>query len=164
MSDDAQSPTAGAKRAAPSLRSRALRFLARREHSREELRRKLGGAEGAELQAEVEALLDEFEQRGWLSEQRLSDQAVAHARGRYGSRRVLDRLRQQGVSGEPLARAVNALKTQELESAWAVWRKRFGRLPADLKERAKQARFLEGRGFSPEAIRQVLKADFDEQD
>jgi len=137
-------------------------MLARREHSREELKRKLGGAET--VPGELEALIDEFERQGWLSEHRLADQAVLLARGRYGSRRVLDQLRQKGVSGEPLARAMDALKAQELESALAVWRKRFGRPAADLAEKGKQARFLAARGFAPEAIQQVLKGMFEELD
>jgi len=137
-------------------------MLARREHSREELKRKLGGAETAP--GELDGLLDEFEKQGWLSERRLADQAVVLARGRYGSRRVLDQLRQKGVAGEPLARAMDALKAQELESAQAVWRKRFGRPAADLSEKAKQARFLAARGFAPEAIQQVLKGMFEESD
>jgi len=56
------------------------------------------------------------------------------------------------------------LKAQELESAQAVWRKRFGRPAADLSEKAKQARFLAARGFAPEAIQQVLKGTFEESD
>jgi regulatory protein len=137
-------------------------MLARREHSREELRRKLGGAET--VPGELEGLLAEFEQQGWLSEHRLADQAVILARGRYGSRRVLDQLRQKGVTGEPLARALDALKAQELESAQAVWSKRFGRPAVDLAEKAKQARFLAARGFAPEAIQQVLKGMLEEAD
>jgi regulatory protein len=137
-------------------------MLARREHSREELKRKLGGAET--VPGELEALIDEFERQGWLSEHRLADQAVVLARGRYGSRRVLDQLGQKGVTGEPLARATDALKAQELESAQAVWRKRFGRPAADLAEKAKQARFLAARGFAPEAIQQVLKGIFEDLD
>jgi regulatory protein len=137
-------------------------MLARREHSREELKRKLGGAET--IPGELDSLLDEFERQGWLSEHRLADQAVVLARGRYGSRRVLDQLRQKGVTGEPLVRAIDALKAQELESAHAVWRKRFGRPAADLAEKAKQARFLAARGFAPEAIQQVLKGMFEESD
>jgi len=137
-------------------------MLARREHSREELKRKLGGAET--IPGELDSLLDEFERQGWLSEHRLADQAVVLARGRYGSRRVLDHLRQKGVTGEPLVRAIDALKAQELESARAVWRKRFGRPAADLAEKAKQARFLAARGFAPEAIQQVLKGMFEESD
>jgi len=137
-------------------------MLARREHSREELKRKLGGAET--VPGELEALIDEFERLGWLSEHRLADQAVALARGRYGSHRVLDQLREKGVTGEPLARALDALKAQELESALAVWRKRFGRPAADLTEKGKQARFLAARGFAPEAIQQVLKGVFEDLD
>ena len=137
-------------------------MLARREHSREELKRKLGGAET--VPGELEALIDEFERQGWLSEHRLADQAVVFARGRYGSRRVLDQLGQKGVTGEPLARATDALKAQELESAQAVWQKRFGRPAADLAEKAKQARFLAARGFAPEVIQQVLKGIFEDLD
>ena len=137
-------------------------MLARREHSREELKRKLGGAET--VPGELEALIDEFERQGWLSEHRLADQAVVFARGRYGGRRVLDQLGQKGVTGEPLARATDALKAQELESAQAVWRKRFGRPAADLAEKAKQARFLAARGFAPEVIQQVLKGIFEDLD
>jgi regulatory protein len=162
VSDDAERPAGARKRAEPSLRARVLRLLARREHSREELRRKLSGA-GVDL-AELGTLLDEFEQRGWLSEQRLAEQVVAGARGRYGSRRVLDQLRQKGVTGGPLEQATQVLKAQELESARAVWRKRFGRLPADIAERAKQRRFLEGRGFAPEVVRLVLKLGHNETD
>ena len=162
MSDDADTPNVRRSKAGSSLRSRVLRMLARREHSREELKRKLGGAET--VPGELDRLLDEFEKQGWLSEHRLADQAVVLARGRYGSRRVLDQLRQKGVTGEPFARALDALKAQELESAQAVWRKRFGRPAADLSEKAKQARFLAARGFAPEAIQQVLKGMFEEPD
>jgi regulatory protein len=89
---------------------------------------------------------------------------VAAARDRYGSRRVLDRLQQKGVTAEALDTAAGALKGQELRSARAVWRKRFGALPANLPERARQARFLAGRGFSSEVIRTVLGSELDESD
>lgn len=69
---------------------------------------------------------------------------------------MLADLRSKGVSDEVLAEAATLLKGSELEWARAVWRKRFGQLPADLKERARQSRFLHGRGFSAEVIRQVL--------
>jgi len=142
-----------------SLRARALRLLGRREHSREELRRRLASEEMEP--AELEVLLDEFERNGWLSEQRMAEQMVRGAKGRYGSRQVLDRLRSKGVGGEPLAQAAQVLKAQELESARAVWRKRFGRPPQSLQEKAKQARFLSGRGFSNEVIRLVLDVEPD---
>jgi regulatory protein len=142
--------------AKPSLHARALRLLARREHARGELRRKLAGADVDA--AELESLLDDLERKGWLSEQRMAEQLVRSAQGRYGSRQVLERLRQKGIDGAPLDAAAQALKAQELDSARAVWRKRFGTLPRSLQEKARQARFLAGRGFSTEVITQVLGA------
>jgi len=138
-----------------------LRLLARREHSRRELARKLesGDADPGELTA----LLDDLERCGWLSEQRLAEQHLAKAKGRYGARRVLNDLRGKGVAGEVLARAATQLKASELENARAVWRKRFGRPPGDLKERARQARFLQGRGFSAEVIRQVVGGEWEDE-
>ena len=144
----------------PALRNRALRLLARRDHSREEMRQRLS-ADDVDP-SELEALLDELERSGWLSEQRMAEQMVRLAQGRYGSRQVLDRLRGKGVNGEPLAQAAQALQAQELESARAVWRKRFGHLPATLQEKAKQARFLAGRGFPAAVIAQVLGTAPDE--
>jgi regulatory protein len=137
-----------------------LRLLARREHSRRELERKLAG-EAADP-AELAALLDDFEQRGWLSEARVAEQHVARARARYGPRRVLNDLKERGLSGDALDRAAAQLKQAEFESAAEVWRKRFGRPPEDLKEKARQARFLAGRGFSAEVIRAVLGGDPEE--
>jgi regulatory protein len=146
----------------PSLRVQALQLLARREHTREELRRALTLCH-AEPEA-IEALLDEFQRKGWLSESRLIEQMVAKARGRYGLRRVLDRLQQKGATDETLDEAALAMKAQELDSAKAVWRKRFGQPPANLTERARQARFLAGRGFSRDVIRAVLGRQLDESE
>jgi regulatory protein len=76
---------------------------------------------------------------------------------------VLERLRERGVESEALDRAEQALKVQELESARAVWRKRFGRPPTSLQEKARQARFLAGRGFSSEVIHRVLGGEHEDQ-
>lgn len=137
-----------------SLRAKGLRLLARREHSRAELLRKLSGPDVDP--AELEALLDEFQRDGSLSEARLAEQMVHAARGRYGVRRVAEKLRGKGVGDDTLAQAAEVLRQQDLDSARSAWRKRFKSPPATLQERAKQARFLAGRGFSGEVIRQVL--------
>lgn len=149
------------------LRARALRLLARREHSRLELTNKLAGPDTDPV--ELAGLLDELERRGWLSEQRLAEQQVARARGRYGTRRVLSDLRSKGVAEEVLEQTAARLKGSELEEARAVWRKRFGQAAgraqdsADPRERARQARFLHGRGFSAEVIRRVIGAQWEEE-
>ena len=145
----------------PGIRARALRLLARREHSRSELERKL--AEGTADPREVADLLDDFERRGWLSEARVAEQHLAKARGRYGPRRVLNDLKQKGLSGDALTQAAAQLKQSELESATQAWRNRFGQPPSDLKDKARQARFLAGRGFSAEVIRVLLGGGSDDE-
>ena len=134
-----------------------MRLLARRDHSRLELSRKLAPA----APGEIEALLDELQARGWLSEQRLADQRLRAAAGRFGSRRVVQELTEKGVAREVVAQASRQAAKTELASARAAWRKRFGKPPASLRERARHARFLEQRGFDPEVIRQLLGGDFE---
>ncbi len=106
--------------------------------------------------AEVQSLLDEFEAKGWLSEQRFIDAVVQTRKRRFGTAKVLRELKDKGVSEEGLAAARDVLRVEELETARSVWKKRFGEQPSTLAERAKQSRFLAGRGFSPEVIRTVL--------
>jgi regulatory protein len=142
---------------AESLRGRALKLLARREHSRAELARKL--AIHAEGPAEVERVLDDFERRGWLSESRVVEQLVHARRSRYGARRIERDLREKGVSEEAVAVALAGLKAGELEAAREVWRRKFGgRQPGGPAERARQVRFLQGRGFDLEVILKVIKS------
>jgi regulatory protein len=54
------------------------------------------------------------------------------------------------------AQPLQQLRDSELQRAASLWQRRFGTLPSDERERARQARFLAGRGFSGEAIRRVL--------
>ena len=137
-----------------SLRARALRMLARREHSRLEMQNRLASGDADE--AEVQSLLDEFEEKGWLSEQRFVDAVVRTRRRRFGTAKVLRELKDKGVSEQGLAEAREVLGEDELETARIVWNKKFGNQPTTLAERARQTRFLAGRGFSPEVIRKVL--------
>jgi regulatory protein len=139
----------------PSLRDRALKALARREHSRQELQARLQPF--AENAHELEFVLDDLEKRGWLSEARFVEQLTTVRRRRFGAARILHELREKGVSETALAAAQSQLKDSEVDAARAVWKKKFGSLPATLEERAKQARFLAGRGFSAEIVHAVLK-------
>ncbi|MDP2397041.1 MAG: recombination regulator RecX [Burkholderiales bacterium] len=146
----------------PSLRARALRHLARREHTRHELALKL--APHAESETEVAQILDDFTQRGWLSEQRAAEQIV-HARiRRYGPVRIRRDLEAKGVSVEAATAVLATLKEGELEAARAVWKRKFHAPPANAAERAKQTRFLLGRGFGSEVIVKLFRGvgDFDE--
>ena len=139
----------------PSLKARALRALARREHSRAELRARLESH--AETPEELDGLLDELEKRGWLSEQRFVEQLTTVRRRKFGAERIVRELREKGVSGEVLEASRAELRAGEIDAARAVWKKKFGQLPGTLEEKARQQRFLAGRGFSAEAVRTVLK-------
>ena len=141
----------------PSLRTRALKALARREHSRQELQAKLQPF--AEDSGEIGPLLDDLEKRGWLSESRFVEQLTTVRRRRFGAARILHELREKGVSAAALAAAQDQLKDSEVEAARSVWQKKFGSLPATVQERARQSRFLASRGFSAEAVRKVLRSE-----
>jgi regulatory protein len=152
LSTHSRSPALAAEPA--SLRVRALRLLARREYSRLELKGRLS-SEDTDA-GDIDSLLDDFESKGWLSERRFVDAVVQTRRSRFGSVKILHELRAKGASEEGLARARQALADDEFSAARSVWQKKFGAKPASLSERAKQARFLGGRGFSAEVVRKVL--------
>ena len=137
------------------LRARALRLLARREYSREELQRRLRPY--AEDGDDIAALLDQLEQRGWLSEARFAEQLVHARQGKYGSQRIAHELREKGVGDEVIAGVLDQVRQDEYAVAKEVWRKKFGAPPADAKDRAKQVRFLQSRGFRLEVVFRVLE-------
>lgn len=141
------------------LRERALRLLARREHSRAEIARKL---ELAGFSAgEIAPLLDEFEARNWLSDRRFAESWVADHRARAGSIKLAYELRQRGVSEDLIETVLGENRDSELERARAVWRKKFGSAPVDAAEAARHMRYLQSRGFSSWVIRQAMSGTSD---
>ena len=139
---------------AADLRRRALGFLARREHTRLELERKLAPHAGSD--DDIAGVLDDFERRGWLSERRTVEQVIDARRSRFGSRRISAELRSKGVSDGQVEQAAERLKHGDLDAARAVWGKKFGTPPRNPRERARQVRFLQGRGFALETALQVV--------
>ena len=142
-----------------SLKGRALKLLAAREHSRRELERKLAQHEAEPGQ--LKAALDELQARGFIDEQRVVDSLLHRRASRLGTGRIRQELQAKGLDAERVALAVASLKASEVERAREVWRKKFGVLPQDAAQRAKQARFLAGRGFGGEVIRSVLRMEED---
>ncbi|HKX53520.1 MAG TPA: recombination regulator RecX [Nitrosospira sp.] len=140
---------------APSLKTRALGYLARREHSRLELEKKL--APHAETPEELSSVLDGLEQRGFLSATRLVEQIVHTRKGRFGSLRIAQELREKGIEENLIIAALPDLREGEQHRAHEVWRKKFGVMPADARDFGRQTRFLLGRGFRPEVVRRVLQ-------
>jgi regulatory protein len=144
-------PEASAEPTAADLRERALRLLARREHSRAELMRKLESAGFA--REEIGTLLDDFETRNWLSDQRFAESYVADHRARAGSIKLAYDLRQRGVPDSVIENVLSDNRDSELARAREVWQKKFKAPPANADEKARQMRFLLSRGFPPDVIR-----------
>ena len=85
-------------------------------------------------------------------------ETVARTRGaRFGSRRVVQELRQKGVAESEVAKVAAELGEIELSTARAVWQKKFGALPIDAAGKARQVRFLQSRGFGLETILRLLR-------
>lgn len=143
-----------------SLKGRALRLLAGREHSRAELEKKLRPHETEP--GELQRALDELQARGFINEQRVVDSVLHRRAARLGTGRVKQELQAKGISAEAVAEAVDSLRGTEVERAREVWRKKFGGPAADPAGRAKQMRFLASRGFGAEAIRRVVQGGEDD--
>lgn len=137
-----------------SLKGRALRLLAGREHSRAELEKKLAAHEAEE--GELQRALDELQAKGFINEQRVVDSVLHRRAARLGAGRVKQELQAKGIGAEAVAEAVEALRATEVARAREVWRKKFGEAAADAAGRARQMRFLASRGFGAEAIRRVV--------
>ena len=161
-----------------SLKGRALQWLAQREHSRLEMRRKLmrqaraearamtllADANGNHLDAlptpeslisEVDALLDWLQAQRYLCEERFAESRIHARSSRFGNLRIRQELQQHGVCLSPEVSA--DLRQSERDRAREVRQRKFGDSPVPASDRARQARFLAGRGFSAEVIWQVLR-------
>lgn len=158
-----------------SLRAQAVAWLAQREHSELELRRKLARRLQADLAAaaeaagedaaaddavdkaaaQVDALIAWLIERGYLDEQRFVASRVHVRSGRYGVRRIEQELARHGLALP--ADDARELRLGEFDQATALWQRRFGAAPANPREAARQARFLAGRGYSAEVVRRVLR-------
>lgn len=138
-----------------SLKGRALRLLARREHSRAELEKKLAPHEAEP--GELQHALDELQAKGFINEQRVVESVLNRRAARLGAERVKQELQAKGIAAEAVANAVEQLRGSEVQRAREVWRKKFGEPATDPAGRHKQMRFLASRGFGGEAIRLVVQ-------
>ncbi len=147
--------------AASSLQAayqQAIRLLAQREHSRQELATKISRRQ-TELSAEaLDTLLDELEQSGYLDDARYTEMFIrsAIARG-HGPMKISHALRDKGVDEQQVRAALAATDTDWLEQARYQRAKKFGtEIPVDFKVRARQSRFLAGRGYFMDTINAIF--------
>lgn len=157
-------------------------MLVQREHSRTELRRKLLPVARAALHAlddsldaatcreraaeQVDTLLDWLEANRYLSQARFAESRVHARAARFGNRRIEQELAQHGVALDATVR--ERLRASELERARAVWQRKYGGAAPPgapgATERARQMRFLAGRGFSADVVRRVVGGAADDDD
>ncbi|MCX7236378.1 MAG: recombination regulator RecX [Burkholderiales bacterium] len=157
-----QAPSKSSKQS-PSLKARALRLLSRREYSRKELASKLLQLTQQnieeppiDLELQIEAVLTDFEARGWLSDERFAQALVRRRSERYGIRRVTDELQRAGVEMGLITQLTVELKESEYDRAKSLWTRKFGQISSEQKERARQYRFLISKGFSPDLVAKVI--------
>ena len=144
-----------------SVKGRALRYLAQREHSRVELERKLArhvqDTDEASAQTLIAQALDQLTAAGLLSEARAAEAVLTSQGQRFGSRRLKQVLQFKGLDPGLISAVLERARGTELERAREVWRRRFGSPPGDALERARQMRFMAGRGFDGDVIRRVVQ-------
>ena len=131
-------------------------LLARREHSRlERGRKRHARAYTPEIAAEV---LDALEEEGLLEESRFVESFVRSRVGKgQGPARIRAELLQRGVDDALIQTGLGEADYDWISLAVAARRKRFGAdSPSDFAERARQARFLQSRGFDGGQIQAAL--------
>ena len=138
-----------------SLKGRALRLLAQREHSRSELATKL--ARHLQEGDDLDAVLDELQAKDFINANRVAESLVHRRAARLGTQRLVQELRGKGLDDDLVRATAERLRATELQRAQAVWRQRFGSVATDAQERARQMRFLAARGFAGDAVRRVVQ-------
>jgi regulatory protein len=133
------------------LKTRALRYLVRREHSRAELERKL--APHAESPEALNAVVDLLLSKKQLSDERFAEERARSLSRKYGAARIRQDLKARGVTDEIAGRVSEA---GDLERAKAILSRKYRDAAATREEQARRARFLQSRGFSYDVIRRAL--------
>jgi regulatory protein len=141
-----------------------VRLLARREHSIEELRRKLL-AKGYPPDT-VGPVIQKLAGKRLVSDERFVSTFVHHhAKRGQGPVRIRAELRQQGIPDGQVEEALRCAEVDWVQLAREVRRRKFGATPPrSLGERAKQARFLQYRGFDAEQLRAAFREESGEED
>ena len=139
-----------------TVQAQAIRLLARREYARAELEQKLV-AKGC-ARVEVRAALDELAAHGYLSDARYARAMAAQGAGRYSRRRIAEELKAKGVARSDIDTALAEAEIDDDAALLALWQRRFGRSPETEREKARQVRFLQARGFALSTILRFLRS------
>jgi regulatory protein len=168
-----------------TLKTRAVYYLSKREHSRVELAKKLSqptvkarqaafvhkielpAAPSAEL---IESVLDDLQRQGFLNDERFAHGLARKNAIKHGAARVMASLGQHKLDANTTQQLAQQLKESELSRCYDVWARKFDLINHDeldyLQAQAamgKQGRFLMQRGFSGDAVKKVLNGWMPEQ-
>jgi len=102
-------------------------------------------------------MLDELTSLGFLSDERYVQAVAKQKAGRYSRRRIAGGLKAKGVGPDAIDLALSEAEGSDESTLRALWQRRFGRVPADEREKARQVRFLQSRGFALSAILKLLR-------
>ena len=139
-------------------KAQALKLLARREHSARELKRKLT-ARGVEPD-EADAAVVHATSQNWQSDSRYAEMLVrSRVNQGYGPVRIEAELEVAGVPSDEIHAALEGAGVDWRAHAVEAHAKKFGAPPRSSAERAKQYRYLAGRGFDASQIGAALKGD-----
>ncbi|MCE3268280.1 MAG: recombination regulator RecX [Burkholderiales bacterium] len=138
-----------------SLKNKALDFLSRRDYGYHELYVKL--QKYSENLDEIKQILDDLKNKNFLSEERYINSYLRSKQIKYGVKKIRYDLLQKNVDSDLLDEVLAANQTNEYEIAYSLWQRKFGKLATDNKDRLKQMRFLQSRGFSSYVISKIIK-------
>lgn len=146
----------------PSAYNKALGLLARREHSRRELRQKLDRSGYA--RDEAGEALDRLGEQHYQDDDRFAEALIRNRAGQgYGPMRLRAELKSHGLSEARIRSLLDAADIDWAESAASQLRRRYGAAgTTDSAERARRAQFLLRRGFPAATVRNVTHADVDD--
>jgi regulatory protein len=108
------------------------------------------------LNYEIKSILDDLEQKDWISDQRFTEQFVFSKKRKFGMRRIVRELNLHGIDELIINKAISAIKEEEFLLAKQIWKKKYNQLPDTIEEKAKQIRFMQNRGFDIGTILQIL--------
>ncbi len=105
---------------------------------------------------DLELVLDELENKDWLSDNRFSEQFVLSKKRKFGARKIAHELKLRGVNKSIINRVLRDIKDDEFLLAKKIWEKKFNQIPITIDEKAKQIRFMQSRGIEVTIIHQIL--------
>jgi regulatory protein len=141
----------------------AMNILARREHSRAELKQKLLERDFAA--AEIDTVIENLASRNLQSDKRFTEAYVIMRTNRgYGPLRIEAELRERGIGQELAQKFIEPHADKWFELASKAHRKKFGtgkgRNSKDFAQQAKEMRYLQYKGFGTEQIRKAIKGNY----